>query len=307
MNLDVDVRRALQEKRSPNLEAGSEYVMNPRGQKLSVRTALPLADVAVKGWVMFMHGYCAHSSRPVHAHLAPAFCQAGYGYITFDFHGHGRSEGERAFVDDPYDLVDDALSVLLALHGDDAAHLHNNTGQSNRLLGTQSSLRAKIPASSTAPIYLVGHSMGGGAALLTGTALQKGGSLSPFGQDNATALQRIAHNFGGAMLFCPLIDIGLPPILKQVFVAPLLCCFPQSTLPAFLSKSGDGDAKIWATQTYRDYAAADQWPANPAGLSYGGNMYLSTLHSFLTMSEQIGALLPEVRLGWVVCGENVYQ
>jgi len=298
MNVDEDVLRANREKRSPNLEESSEYVINPRGQKLSVRTALPPAGVAVRGYVLFLHGYCAHGSRPVHTHLTTAFTSAGYGYITLDFHGHGRSEGERAVVRDAWDLVDDALCLVLALHGDDATHLQS--AQTNRLLGAQSSLRTRIPTASAAPLYLLGHSMGGGAAILVGAALRRGGAPTAFGRENAAALQRIARSFGGAMLFCPLIDINLPPILKHALLTPLLCCCPGAALPAFLSNSVGASDKIWATQTYRDYCASDQWPANPAGLSYGGRMHLSTLHSLMSMSELVLALLPDVCFPFVI-------
>jgi len=298
VDLDEDVRRAKFEQRSANLEAGPEYFINPRGQKLSARSTLPAAGVAVRGYVVFLHGYCAHGSRPVHKHLAGAFTKAGYGYITFDFHGHGRSAGARAVVLDPWDLVDDALALLLALHGDDCAHLHS--AQTNRLLGAQSTLHAKIAASSAAPLYLLGHSMGGGAALMAGSSLQRGGDLTAFGRDNAAALRRISRSFGGAMLFCPLIDINLPPVLKYALLTPLLCCCPAAALPALLSSSSGTNEKIWATQAYRDYCAADQWPANPAGLSYGGRMYLSTLHSLMTMSEQVLALLPAVTFPFVI-------
>jgi acylglycerol lipase len=91
---------------------------------------------APRGVVALVHGYAEHSSRyePVAVHLAGS----GYAAHTFDLRGHGRSEGKRCFVRTFDEHLND-LSILLE------------------------SARRRWP---DAPVFLLGHSMGGLIAAL---------------------------------------------------------------------------------------------------------------------------------------------
>jgi len=86
-----------------------------------------------------MHGYAGHCSRPTQGYLQEYFTKRGISFLSFDFHGHGRSQGVRGLVQQPEDLFDDALAVLL--------HFYHK-----KLL--------------TTPFFIMGHSMGGGVSIL---------------------------------------------------------------------------------------------------------------------------------------------
>src|SRR4051812_32459365 len=95
--------------------------------------------VAIRRWagghprflVLLAHGYGEHAGR--YAHVAERLVEAGAAVYAPDHLGHGRSEGERALIDD----VEDVLADLGA--GDELA-------------------RAEAPG---LPVVLIGHSMGG--------------------------------------------------------------------------------------------------------------------------------------------------
>jgi hypothetical protein len=286
------------EKELTNIPAGNEYFTNSRSQRLYCHTTAPADGLLIRGYVLFLHGYCAHVSRPIHSRFREALRQKGYGYICLDFHGHGRSDGTKALVQDPGDLVDDVLACLLALHDDSRFA----TKPFSHLLAKE--LNLLIPENNSAPIYLIGHSMGGGAAILAGHVLSnsRSGSFSTsYSIENKTALDIIGKNFRGAMLFCPLIDIGLPCALKYLLVSPIACCCPANSLPKCMT--GDEtktNEKIWASPVYREFCVRDQWPANPSGLSYGGTIHWVTLRALMTMAEKVQLVLPEISWPFII-------
>ena len=81
--------------------------------------------------VLLVHGYGEHAGR--YGHVAARLVQAGALVVAPDHAGHGRSEGERARIEDLETLVDD-LATLDAM------------------------TRAAHPG---LPVVLIGHSMGG--------------------------------------------------------------------------------------------------------------------------------------------------
>ena len=97
------------------------------GLQLQTRAWVPETP---KGTVLVHHGFAEHGGR--YGHLIDALLPAGYAVATYDARGHGRSGGTRVFVErfDSY-LEDLALAI------DDA--------------------QRKLPA----PLFLLGHSMGG--------------------------------------------------------------------------------------------------------------------------------------------------
>jgi acylglycerol lipase len=81
--------------------------------------------------VVIVHGICEHSGR--YDHVASSLNQNGYSVYRFDLRGHGRSGGERAFVDDLQVLIDDTDTVV------------NLAKKENP----------------DVPLFMLGHSMGG--------------------------------------------------------------------------------------------------------------------------------------------------
>lgn len=93
------------------------------------------ADAAT-GHVLLVHGYAEHSGR--YGHVATALQQAGYAVTAYDQRGFGRSPGRRALVDSFDTLARDAHAM----------HQH-------------------VAARHNAPLFVLGHSMGGLVVLWT--------------------------------------------------------------------------------------------------------------------------------------------
>jgi alpha-beta hydrolase superfamily lysophospholipase len=201
--------------------------------------------------------------------MGKSFSEAGYGYLTVDMHGHGYSEGIRGLVQSPWDLVDDVLSVLLALYGESTYSSHS--GFDDRLLGQQSTVLLRgMAVSGNQPLFLLGHSMGGAVATLAGLALKSSrsaGSVCPvcptaLARSNEAALVRIGKRLGGAVLVAPLVEINAPMAAKPLLEVVSWCC-GATPMPAMLVGSGNKDNdKIWASAVYREYCASDAWPKN---------------------------------------------
>jgi acylglycerol lipase len=90
-----------------------------------------LPEAGPRALVVIVHGASEHSGR--YAHVAERLVSAGYAVYALDHRGHGRSEGKRAQLDRLDYVVADLRAFV-----DLAAERH--------------------PA---APVYLLGHSMGG--------------------------------------------------------------------------------------------------------------------------------------------------
>lgn len=84
-----------------------------------------------KGIVIIVHGLCEHSGR--YDYVTKCLNSAGYCVYRFDNRGHGRSGGDRGYIDDFSEFIDDAKEVL------------NLAGREN--IGI--------------PVFMLGHSLGG--------------------------------------------------------------------------------------------------------------------------------------------------
>jgi acylglycerol lipase len=93
-----------------------------------------LPDDAPRAVLLVAHGYAEHSGR--YGNLVDYFVPRGYAIYALDHRGHGRSEGERVVVEDYDDYLRD-LKTFFDL------------------------VREREPL---LPVFLVGHSMGGGIA-----------------------------------------------------------------------------------------------------------------------------------------------
>jgi lysophospholipase len=115
------------------LEAVEASFTGAGGVRIFRRTWMP--DAPPRALIALAHGAGEHSGR--YQHVAERLIGEGYGVYALDHRGHGRSAGPRALVDRMANLVAD-LDALIVL----AAGEHPG-----------------------APVFLLGHSMGGAIAL----------------------------------------------------------------------------------------------------------------------------------------------
>ncbi len=100
----------------------------PDGLRLHQQTWL---GDAPKAAIVLVHGLGEHSAR--YEHVAERFTATGYDIHTYDLRGHGRSEGERTYIED----------------------IKEHTGDLDRFVTAVRSRTANLP------LFLLGHSMGG--------------------------------------------------------------------------------------------------------------------------------------------------
>lgn len=263
-----------------NISRSEEYTMNNRQQKLHIRSIWP--TTSCKGVVFFMHGYGAHSNRPTLHYLGQLFSSNNYTLLSMDFHGHGYSEGERGLVVDPCHLIDDVLCVLLALYG-----LHQN----------QSNIKRTIKG---LPIFFMGHSMGGGIAIVVSHLLHCTSLTDSENTHLKTKLfltyqdfltKEITPNHRGTLLFCPVIQLSSAQSLVQRVLYGPASFYPTSSLPVWIFDENSLNHLCWSSPLYQKYIIQDGFPSNPTGLSYGGNIQLGTLYSLFKLADVVERII----------------
>jgi acylglycerol lipase len=124
--------------------------------------------------IAVVHGIAEHGGR--YAWLAERACAQGVGLVTLDLRGHGRSPGERSYVERFDDYLLDVDSLW-------AKALEIGAGK---------------------PLFLMGHSMGGAIALRWAAARQAAMT--------GLILSSAALKIGGDV---PRLLIGLAPLLSR--------------------------------------------------------------------------------------------
>ena len=255
---------------SLTLPKSEEWVKNSRGEKLHVRTCAAKAPQA-KGLVLSLHGMGAHCSRPNSTYLARAIMEKlGFHFVTFDFHGMGRSEGERGMLHDYNNLLDDVSCVLGALYRSAAP------GEG------EGEIRLEPLKATSCPFYLVGNSLGGAVAL---SFAHK--ASSPTTLEEAKLWSGACQ---GCILLSPALNVRKPaaPVLSVLdwVVVPLLPSYP---IPSFFTSVSD-DSLTWESEEYREYMLADDDQAG--GLSRRGAPTFKTAQSVLRLCEHIEEIVP---------------
>lgn len=111
-----------------------EFFLNKHNLFIHWRKWIPASTI--KGMVVIIHGFGEHCAR--YEHIAQLLITKGYIVYSLDHQGHGRSEGDRAYVKKHQDYLDDIHQLVTI---------------------------AKAEHQSGLPMFLLGHSMGGNLAL----------------------------------------------------------------------------------------------------------------------------------------------
>jgi acylglycerol lipase len=156
-------------RRLVGMQTGEQFFTGQANVKIRVATWVP--DAEPSAVMVVAHGFGEHADR--YMNLVNAVVPKGYAVYALDHRGHGKSEGHRALIDTYAYLLDDLDQVFTTV-----AKTHPGK-----------------------PVFLLGHSMGGGIAL-------------------ASALRKQSH-LAGLILSGPLVtNDGIPKPL--MFIASLL-------------------------------------------------------------------------------------
>lgn len=191
-----------------------------------------------------MHGYSSHTNRPTQKYISTKFLSKGFAYICLDFHGHGYSEGVKGLVTSAENLIDDVLSLLVALYSRIFHEFHGEeTDPVRRFHLNNYSLNI--------PFFLLGQSMGGSTALIVGDL------LSYYAQEDKQ-LRSIANNFEGCIFLCPAISIKVPPptVVKVLdrFIVPL---FGRASIPKYIKPTNSNSEQVWKNADFIAYVERD--------------------------------------------------
>ncbi|NNE31237.1 MAG: alpha/beta fold hydrolase [Winogradskyella sp.] len=139
-------------------------IKNHKGITLSAHLEVP-ANQEPNYYAIFAHCFTCSSSLNVVKHISRALTQGGFGVVRFDFTGLGRSEGE--FSDSHFSAnVQDLLDV-----------------------------HAFIKNHYKAPCLIVGHSLGGAAAIVAASKLKDIKAVATIGAP--ASVSHIKHLFEG--------------------------------------------------------------------------------------------------------------
>lgn len=248
-----------------------------------MRTFWPKTN-SPSGIVVFLHGYAAHANRPIHLWLSKSFVGQQLAYVTVDFHSHGHSPGLKGYIKNVEYLIDDAISLLIALYS------LSKESATHSLFST---------ASPEIPFFLIGHSMGGGISMIlsdllthiktrpiSDTKFYGNFSFDVYKVLAKRSVDKVARQFSGCVLISPLIELlPYPTFVRRILNFLFVPFFAQISLSRGGDGRDEGNEDIWIHKTYVDYIASDGFPKNPFGLSYGGSVRIGTLATLLHVSE----------------------
>ncbi|MEM1271593.1 MAG: lysophospholipase [Bacteroidota bacterium] len=189
----------------------------------------------VKGRVLLVHGYADHSGR--FEHVASALNDVGLAVDAFDWRGHGRSEGPRAYVDAFQTWLDDLAVVYQAVRA--------SAGQ--------------------LPVFLMGHSGGGlqaaafalrnrpdlAGVVLSSPALKISEDISPVLQRLSGVVARIAPTLKTVTLDASAVSRD-SAVVQAYKADPLV--YHEGT------KAATGHAFIAGTKWVEQHAASFRYP-----------------------------------------------
>jgi len=170
---------------------------------------------APKGVVLICHGIAEHSGR--YDHVARSLCSAGYNVVSFDLRGHGKSSGKRTYINRFSDYLDDFGEVL------------------NRVTKTYQGI----------PVFLMGHSMGGGiVALFTMKRKTKVQGLllsaptAKVSEDLSPLLQKISGVLSALVPWLPVLKLDNAFISKDPMVMEAYDSDPLNYRKKLLARTG---------------------------------------------------------------------
>eukprot|EP01039_Chlorochromonas_danica_P004473 gene4473-4900_t len=288
--IDQEILNGHTEASSLNSGRSSEYVINHCGQKLHLCCHWPTTTTTTSSStspssaqqpaaaILFLHDYAYHANRPTEKYMAMQFNSRGIIFVTMDFHGHGYSEGVRGLLSNSDDLIDDILSVLLALYSSVATSCQHKVEHS--LAGH--------------PLFLMGCGMGGGSALLASNILtldEDARILTSYAREHLQIIkERVSPYFRGTLTACPLVR--LPGYVRRM--SSLGRLLPNSSFPNLFRDDKEWCQVFWISERYQQYVLNDRYPQIPHGLTYWGPTHLAALMALASLAMKVESSMEQI-------------
>ncbi|RLD28333.1 MAG: osmotically inducible protein C [Bacteroidetes bacterium] len=248
--------------------------LNNEGQQLSGRLELPI-NQQPHNFAIFAHCFTCNKNLSAVKNISRALTSNGFGVLRFDFTGLGESDGD--FSDTNFSgNVDDLLSA--------AKHLSENY---------------------KSPTLIVGHSLGGAAAIFAAAQIDSIKAIATIGApSNPKHVQHLLHSsleeiqtYGKAIVnlsgrnftikkqfIDDLEDNSLPDIAKKLHKAILVMHSPQDTTVTV----NNAEAIYKAAHHPKSFVSldgADHLLSNKADSIYAGNIIASWAKRYIDLPE----------------------
>ena len=254
-----------------NIKCSDNYVINLYNKKLHIQNY----NINYDTFVLNLHGYGSHANRIPHKYLAQNLNNNNIAYFTFDFTGHGYSDGIKGYIENVSILIEDVMIILVYIF-------------------TKYKFRS---------FFIQGHSMGGGVAIIIADILTyciKSNYKSKIFNNNIDLfITKIIPSFRGLILLAPLIKFNYPKILLlcNKYLAKLL---PYEHIPIFIFNENKYNYKIWKNKKYREYIEFDGHYLNKNRLTYGDNIRFGTLVTLSNLSNFVQHIISNISYPFIV-------
>ncbi len=248
---------------------------NDSGKELSARLELP-ADRKPHNYAIFAHCFTCNKNFTAVRRISQALAAEGFGVLSFDFTGLGASEGDFSET--------------------------NFSGSVNDLVSAANFLKENYEA----PVLIVGHSLGGAAALLAASEFEEIKAVATIG--TPSAVQHVAKLLTGGIeeieqKGAAEINIGGRPFtIKQQFVENLkdqnLLNVVRKMRKAFLFLHSPQDKIVGIENAAELYEAAfhpksfmsldgaDHLLSEPADARYAGDVIAAWAARYIELPEK---------------------
>lgn len=235
----------LSNKKYKNIIKSDEFIIN-NYKTIHIRTNFTKIR---KAYILYLHGYAGHSNRPEHEKLINFMNNNDICVITMDFSSHGYSDNidnNKCYIPKYEYLIDDVFSVINSLF------IENNNNNFTKYKISETLI----------PFYLIGHSMGGGIAILIADIIMNNKYKKYY-----DIVNKIKYYFNGVILISPAIKLKLPNFLKYI-IKPISYLYPKSYISNIILDPNKYNEHIWINKDYINFICSDYYKINENGMSY---------------------------------------
>uniref|UniRef100_A0A6C0BDV0 Serine aminopeptidase S33 domain-containing protein n=1 Tax=viral metagenome TaxID=1070528 RepID=A0A6C0BDV0_9ZZZZ len=224
-----------------NLEKTDEYILI-QDKKIHLRIESP--DTHIRGILFFCHGYNSHSNRPYQKYLIEFLKNKGIMYISYDYIGHGYSEGDPGQIHDFNFFFEISFNIISYIY----------TGKSKYNFSIRN-----IDFEKSVPLFIMGHSIG--CSLTVGLYkfieinLNKSKNLDNLNSEN---INHKIINLKSLIFISPAIFINKPNnILRFILELISWSNFGSYELMWFM-RNDISDSLCWNNLNYLSYIKSDR-------------------------------------------------